>query len=141
MRLAALTDAPFAFASTFAREAVFDEEQWRGRIEDATYFVARDTSLQVVGLVAVLTKDASEKHLVAMWVDPRQRGAGVAGALLEAALASARADADAVTLWVADGNPRARRFYEKAGFRSTGERQPLPSAPQVGEEKLRLSLR
>jgi ribosomal protein S18 acetylase RimI-like enzyme len=62
-------------------------------------------------------------------------------ALLEAALASARPGPDAVMLWVADGNLRARRFYERAGFRSTGERQPVAAAPHIGEEKLRLRLR
>lgn len=35
-----------------------------------------------------------------------------------------------------DGNPRARSFYERVGFSPTGQRQPLPSAPEIGEELL-----
>jgi ribosomal protein S18 acetylase RimI-like enzyme len=48
--------------------------------------------------------------------------------------------AAAVRLFVVDGNDRTRRFYERLGFEPTGERQPLPSDPEVGEELLRRSL-
>jgi ribosomal protein S18 acetylase RimI-like enzyme len=47
----------------------------------------------------------------------------------------------AVTLWIADGNARARRLYERLGFVSTGRRQSLPSDPSVGEEELIRRLR
>lgn len=38
--------------------------------------------------------------------------------------------------WVSDSSPRARRFYERLGFRTTGQRGSLPSAPEIGEELL-----
>ena len=33
VRLAALREAPYAFASSYSREASFTEEQWRGRTD------------------------------------------------------------------------------------------------------------
>jgi RimJ/RimL family protein N-acetyltransferase len=34
---------------------------------------------------------------------------------------------------VTDNNKPARRLYERCGFTPTGERQPLPSNPALGE--------
>jgi ribosomal protein S18 acetylase RimI-like enzyme len=139
VRLVALADAPLAFASTLDRERGYDEARWRALLRGATWFVAR-TPEAVVGVVALLPEGAQEDHVVSMWVARDHRGSGTAQALLAAALSAVRPGTEAVVLWVADGNARARRFYEGAGFRATGERQPLPSAPHLGEEKLRLRL-
>jgi ribosomal protein S18 acetylase RimI-like enzyme len=42
-------------------------------------------------------------------------------------------NATAVRLWVTETNDRARMLYERCGFAPTGERQPLPSDPSLGE--------
>jgi ribosomal protein S18 acetylase RimI-like enzyme len=142
VRLAALSESPQAFASTLDRERGYDEGQWRSFVGAGAWFVARDAG-RVVGVVAILPERDRRggRHLVSMWVVPELRGRGVADALLGEALGFAAADgAEAVHLWVADGNSRARRFYERAGFASTGQRQPLPSAPEVAEELLTLRL-
>jgi predicted GNAT family acetyltransferase len=92
-----------------------------------------------VGLVAGYRtdQDGDVRHLVSMWVEPAARGSGAAAALVEAVCAWAAADGGRlVSLWVADGNDPARRSYERLGFTGTGERQPLPSDPHVGEERL-----
>jgi RimJ/RimL family protein N-acetyltransferase len=61
--------------------------------------------------------------------------------LATAAIDWARGDgADALTLWVADGNSRARELYERLDFRPTGVRQALPSNPAVGEDEFSLAL-
>lgn len=135
-RLRALADSPFAFASTLEREMRFDDQQWQRRVGSGNWFLAW-LGQQPVGIVAgVHASDRpDERHLVAMWVAVDQRGSSVATELVEAVCAWARLHgARLVTLWVADGNPRARRFYERLGFRSSGHRQALPSAPEVGEE-------
>jgi len=142
VRLRALADAPHAFASTSAREEAFDEREWRARIDRGPWWLARIDGVPV-GLVAAYRTDdePSVTHLVSLWVERAFRGSAAATALVEAVCAwAAGRGARAVTLWVADGNDRARRFYARLGFTGTGERQPLPSAPDVGEERLQLPL-
>jgi GNAT superfamily N-acetyltransferase len=41
--------------------------------------------------------------------------------------------ARSVHLWVTETNKPACRLYERCGFSPTGERQPLPSNPALGE--------
>ena len=61
-------------------------------------------------------------HLMAMWVHPDLRGAGAADELVAAVIAwAASEDAETVCLDVFQGNTRARRFYERLGFRETGQ--------------------
>jgi GNAT superfamily N-acetyltransferase len=141
-RLRALADSPSAFGSTLARESAFDEPEWRERVEHGTWFLARADG-QPLGIAAGVPEGRApdERHLVAMWVEPQRRGTTVAADLVGAVCRWARADgAVGVTLWVADGNPRARRFYERLGFRATGERQPLPRAPEMSRELMRRPL-
>ncbi len=142
VRLRALLDAPSAFASTHAREVAFGEAEWRARIDGGPWWLALDGEVPV-GLVAGYTtaEDGDVRHLVALWVDAAHRGSGAAARLVGAVCAWAADDgARVVSLWVADGNGHARRFYERLGFTGTGERQPLPSDPRVGEERLELVL-
>jgi GNAT superfamily N-acetyltransferase len=137
-RLRALADSPRSFGSTLAREVRFDDEEWQRRVAAGNWFLAWSRGCPV-GLVAAIAEDGrpDERHLVAMWVEPERRGSGAAAALMKTVCEWARVDgAASVTLWVADGNLRARRFYERLGFCSTGERQPLPSAPEISEERM-----
>lgn len=143
IRLTALAEAPYAFASTHQREVAYDEQRWRERLGQGAWFIARRGGRPVGVIAGVAEADGSSggRHVVSMWVSPEARGAGVADGLLRAVCDWARAGgATALTLWVADGNVRARRFYERAGFRGTGRRQPLPSDPSLGEEEMRLAL-
>jgi ribosomal protein S18 acetylase RimI-like enzyme len=77
-----------------------------------------------------------------MWVAPQARGAGLADRLIAAMARHARGqDAPTLTLWVTDGNDRARAFYRRAGFRSTGRRQQVrPQDPGLWEEEMLLVL-
>jgi ribosomal protein S18 acetylase RimI-like enzyme len=65
--------------------------------------------------------DSLVVHLMAMWVHPDHRGTGAADALVSAAKAwAAEVGATQVRLNVVESNGRARRCYERAGFRATG---------------------
>ena len=67
--------------------------------------------------------DVAVVQLMAMWVDPALRGSGAADALVASLLAWAEAQgARRVRLNVILTNDRARRFYERQGFRPNGRR-------------------
>ena len=134
VRLRALKDAPYAFASTYEREADFDDAAWEQRLTSGSAtFVARMGGATVGTCVGLPPSDGATE-LVAMWVDSVARGSGVAAELVEAVHAWAvEQRAERVHLWVAGTNERAVRFYERIGFVHTGERQPLPSDPTVPE--------
>lgn len=145
VRLAALREAPSAFASTHAREEPFTEEQWRGRL-------SRDGSVTLFGYLAVagsggdraapagiagVLQQGGDADLVSMWVRPAARGQGVGEALVAAAAGWAKArDHDSLYLWVTATNAPARRLYERCGFAPTGESQPLPSDPSLSEIRM-----
>jgi GNAT superfamily N-acetyltransferase len=60
-----------------------------------------------------------------LYVVPEEWGSGAAGALHEQAVAGMRElGATVATLWVVEGNARARRFYEREGWRVEGETKP-----------------
>ncbi|MEU6963117.1 GNAT family N-acetyltransferase [Streptomyces chrestomyceticus] len=64
---------------------------------------------------------ASEGELYCLYLPPEHIGTGIGRALMDACLARAgRNGFRALCLWVLKGNARARRFYERAGFRADG---------------------
>lgn len=71
---------------------------------------------------AVSTRPTIE--LSKVYVMPDQHGTGVAAALMDASVATARATG-AVSMWlgVNTENTRANRFYEKSGFRIVGAKK------------------
>ncbi|GGS95864.1 GNAT family N-acetyltransferase [Streptomyces cinerochromogenes] len=65
-----------------------------------------------------------DAELYAVYVDPDHLGGGIGRALLAAAVERCRAY-PRMLLWVLKGNTPARRFYERAGFRSDGAEEPF----------------
>jgi ribosomal protein S18 acetylase RimI-like enzyme len=142
VRLAALREAPYAFGSTYAREAAFTEEQWRGRINDrsVTYFAYLPDNPEPAGLAGVYVED-DVADVVSMWVRPSARGRGAGEALIEATADWAKArDHACLQLWVTESNTPARKLYDRCGFSLTGERQSLPSDPTLPEVRMRRPL-
>jgi ribosomal protein S18 acetylase RimI-like enzyme len=136
-RLAALAEAPYAFASTLAREEAFTDETWRERAGSGRTFGAWQDAA-IIGLATGFPEEPPPGwHLVGMWVAPRYRGQGIADQLVRAVCERAsQAGAVSVTLWVTDVNDRARAFYRRLGFAPTGQRQLL--RPGEWEEELSL---
>lgn len=98
------------------------ETIWRQRLVNRSrQIVLAEIDGVVVGVVswgrAGTSDDAPPLELKSLYVDAAWHGAGVAAALLEAAIG----DADA-QLWCFESNPRARAFYAKQGFQPDGAR-------------------
>jgi ribosomal protein S18 acetylase RimI-like enzyme len=136
IRLAALQDAPDAFASTYEREVAFAEADWLRWISRGDSFLAyaRELGTAPVGLVSGYEAGPGTIELISMWVSPSARGRGIGQALVAAVVGRAEVkDMSRVHLWVTESNRHARLLYERCGFQPTGERQPLPSNVQVTE--------
>lgn len=136
VRLAALQDAPYAFASTYEKTLAYDEERWRNWVVGPAMYLA-----YVYGVASGLAGGLPEEHstpgtaeLIAMWVHPSVRGRTIADSLVAAVAEWAEGRGyGRLHLWVTESNERARRFYERLGFTTTGERQVLPSNPDEME--------
>jgi ribosomal protein S18 acetylase RimI-like enzyme len=92
------------------------------RLDKMSVLAALDESRQVVGTVAYSLMDSTEGHIRGMAVRPEWHGCGVAQRLLDrvqSALQELRCFA--ITLDTTRPLQRAISFYEKNGFRATGE--------------------
>ena len=124
VRLAALQEAPYAFGSTYEREAELDDGMWRRRVVERTRFIA-----EVDGVVAGTVSGGDGEvngaaAMTAMGVDPRYRRMGVGEVLVETVMDWARGAGYALMfLWVTDVNPTAEHLYSRLGFVSTGAGQ------------------
>jgi GNAT superfamily N-acetyltransferase len=105
-----------------------DETRWVHRIAEPppgwSTVVAEDGG-RVVGFATTGPSRDQEGigELYAIYVEPDAWSTGTGRALIERAEAElARSYAEA-TLWVLEDNPRARRFYEHAGWQHDGVRQ------------------
>jgi ribosomal protein S18 acetylase RimI-like enzyme len=87
-----------------------------------------------VGVGASRDRDA-DGELYVIYVDPAQWGCGVGRELIRAGEERLRElGYRHVVLWVLDDNPRARRFYEAAGWQADGERRPIEFLGQTVPE-------
>jgi GNAT superfamily N-acetyltransferase len=74
-------------------------------------------------------------EVYAIYVEPESWSTGAGRALMERAEGELASRYDEATLWVLEDNPRARRFYERAGWELDGARKSEErwgvSAPEV----------
>jgi GNAT superfamily N-acetyltransferase len=141
VRLAALAEAPAAFGSSLRREQDFEEDRWRAWTRSAAMFMAFVEGSPVGMAAGVCGVCDAERKLVAMWVDPGWRGRDIASRLMGSVIGWARSEgSERVSLWVAEGNDSARRFYEHRRYEVTGNRKPLPSNPALYIQEMVLDL-
>ncbi|MEU2253832.1 GNAT family N-acetyltransferase [Nocardia xishanensis] len=139
IRLLALAEAPYAFASTLAWAEARTEYDWRDLLAARTQFLATtgDHDLGTVGAVA----ENTGAHLISMWVAPKARGTGVSDLLVGSVVDWATAAGHSgIHLEVSDGNAAAERLYHRHGFRRTGVAGLIsPEDPRL-EFEMRLTL-
>jgi ribosomal protein S18 acetylase RimI-like enzyme len=68
------------------------------------------------------SSDPAVAALTSLWVAPEARGQGIGDRLIETIAGWSRSSGyRRLVLWVADGNDRAERLYERNGFTRTGD--------------------
>ena len=124
LRLRALRDHPDAFTSSYQEEREQPGEAAAQRLAAHPFWGAyHHAELQgFVGLQRELrTKNRHKATVMGMYVAPEAGGQGVGRKLLDSLVAHARLNGlESLVLTVTDGNQRALRLYEAAGFRSFG---------------------
>ena len=124
LRLAALTEAPYAFGSRLADWADAPEERWRERLGvPSAYQVIASLDGTPVGMAGGFRAEEPEvTELVSMWIAPAGRGHGAGDALMTAIEDWARGiGARVLKLSVVDGNEPAHNLYLRSGFADTDE--------------------
>lgn len=131
VRLAALQDAPEAFATTYRDVVDRDETFWREATELPCWLAFDEDD--PVGMVRTGHSDGKLPHLLSMWVAPAARGSMAGRLLVRAAVDWAReTGAAGIGLRVVTGNERARTFYQRCGFEETGASFTLPDGrPEI----------
>ena len=119
------------------------EAQWREWLDrGAAVWVALDGP-SVAGFAAAGPSDTEEDvaELFSIYVLPEHWGSGAAHELMAAVVAWLLEEQyTAAMLWVLADNPRARRFYEREGWRSDGTRAEAVRGVEVEEARYRLTL-
>jgi tRNA dimethylallyltransferase len=102
-------------------------ERWREALADPAghVVVAEHTVAGIVGVAGAL-----DGWLHGLYIVPECWGNGLAGRLHDEALRLLAADgATSARLWVLEDNERARRFYERRGWRRDGSERVVPFPP------------
>ncbi|MET0902142.1 MAG: GNAT family N-acetyltransferase [Acidimicrobiales bacterium] len=120
-------------------------EHWLGDDWDRgrRAFVARLTGDTIgVVLTGPDPEDPPVGHLARLYVDPGQWGRGIGRRLYVAAIDQLHRDGfTAATLWTLEANERARSWYERLGWRTTGRRKPVYEPAGIDDVQYRLELR
>lgn len=138
IRLEALDDTPEAYITTLEEATAFPDGLWRSRArsgaagDEQSTVLAFDAS-RPVGLAVGLNRMGVSPGMVAVvsvYVSPTARRRGVGRRVMGEVEAWARSiGASTASLWVVDGNDRARSFYRSIGYEPTLDRQQVTVPP------------
>ena len=146
VRLRALLDSPTAFSSTYAKESQLPDEEWMKRAvrwssDGSAIFLAMDGDAGCGIIGAYEEEDATRAQVISMWVAPEVRRACVGKKLVEAVMHWARSrQVNELKLMVTSVNDGAIAFYQRMGFRMTGQTAVYPNDASITEFEMVRSL-
>jgi ribosomal protein S18 acetylase RimI-like enzyme len=139
---AGIVPGPYLDAMDAGEGARVMRERFLDAGRTVTDLVAVDAEGAVVGWACFGPGEggSGEGELYTLYVEPELIGNGVGRALID--VVHREGGFAAVGLWVLEGNVRARRFYEKAGYRADGTTQedPYEDGTVLTEVRYRRSL-
>ncbi|MDC3411885.1 GNAT family N-acetyltransferase [Aquibacillus sp. 3ASR75-11] len=129
IRLEALKDSPYAFASSYEEEKNQTAEKYKNRFNAPTNtftFGAFEDS-QLVGVVTLvkeqLYKLRHRANIVAMYIKPEKRGNGIGKALVSSVIEKVKNidGIEQIYLTVVTTNVPAKKLYSSCGFEVFGK--------------------
>ena len=142
IRLEALERHPETFQATYESAAELPLDAFVQRLRQYALFggFIGEELCGFVGFYPLRNPKISHKGLMwGMYVTEDARGTGLAVAMVEAVVDYARDKVEQILLSVIEENKRARRFYEKMGFKPYGlERNALKIDEHYYDEEFRV---
>ena len=142
-RLIALRESPRSFLARYDQEEKYGQERRETEFDRGDWFVGEldDRHVFLTGVTRESCTPADECHLEYVWVAPDLRRRGTASDKLSDIIGKLKGSGvRTVFLWILDGNDPARLLYERLGFITTNQRQPLEAFPGRSEELMQLHL-
>ena len=140
VRLRALEEAPYAFGSTYAREAALSDAEWRARLKrwdgvgGVGYLAVESGAACGIAGALVDPAEPARVELVSVWTAPTHRRKGIGRRLTNEVLAWALSrEIGEVVLKVTNVNAAAIGLYERLGFQRTGRVGPFANDPRLVE--------
>jgi GNAT superfamily N-acetyltransferase len=137
VRLVALQESPHAFASRYSEAIDLPANYWldivqcKGNYKNSKSFIGEDGD-KPIAMAACYPESAETFRLIAMWVKPGSRSAGVGSAILNF-VESWASDQGAKELVAAvySNNSTAMGFYSNQGFIETEEKRQSDSGKSI----------
>ncbi|WP_088102966.1 GNAT family N-acetyltransferase [Halalkalibacter urbisdiaboli] len=129
IRLEALQNSPYAFASSYEEEKNQTAEKYKNRFETPinTFTFGAFEESQLVGVVTLvkeqLLKLSHRANIVAMYIKPENRGNGIGKALISKVIEKAYnlESIEQIYLTVVTTNVPAKKLYTSSGFEVIGK--------------------